>query len=183
MILEPLVGVVIQHLRPKIGVVAGRIAAVPDMAEVAGSISRRHCAGVEMRFRKGLALECIRILQRRVRRQHMPLHVEFGGRQHFRQRIAGVEVLRLLDFLHQGFGHGGARFVVPRIVIEHGRIKRPVLIELRRELDEIPRGSGSGEARIAGVGEHPVQRVAELMKHRRHIVKADQSRLARRRFR
>ena len=34
-----------------------------------------------MRFRERLLFEFVRILERCARRQHMPLHVEFGGGQ------------------------------------------------------------------------------------------------------
>src|SRR3984957_18399980 len=138
-ILEPLVRVVIEHLRPQVGIVAGRITAAPDMAEVAGSISRRHGMDIEVRLDERLPFEFVRALQGSIRRQHMPLHVELGRGEHFGQSITGVEVLRLLEFFHQGGRQRRARLVVPCIVIENGRINRPVFVELRGKLDEIAR--------------------------------------------
>ena len=85
---------------------------------------------IEMGLRERLAFEFIRVLGWRVRRQYMPLHIEFGAGESFRQGVAFVEILRLLDLLHQCFRHGGARLVVPRIVIEDARIEGPVFIEL-----------------------------------------------------
>ena len=66
---------------------------------------------------------------------------------------------------------------MPRIMIEDGRIDRPVFIELRGKLDEVPGGCCPGKRRIPGVGKHTVQRMAKLMKHRDYIIEADESRL------
>ena len=44
MIHEPLEGVVVEHLRPQVGVVAGLVAVGPDVQEVAGAVARRHVA-------------------------------------------------------------------------------------------------------------------------------------------
>ena len=54
-----------------------------------------------------------------------------------------------------------------------------MLIELRGKLDKIARHIGSGKTGVCGVGEHAMQAVAKLVEHRRHIIKADQRRLAR----
>ena len=58
-----------------------------------------------------------------------------------------------------------------------------MLIELRRKLDKIARGGGSREARILRIGKHSVQRMTELVKHRRDVVEADERGLSRRGFR
>jgi hypothetical protein len=55
-----------------------------------------------------------------------------------------------------------------------------VLVELRGELDKVARHLRARQAGILGVGEHAVQRVAELVEHRGHIVEAEQRRLPRR---
>ena len=65
-----------------------------------------------------------------------------------------------------------------RIIREDFRLERPMLIELRRELDEIARHARAGEQRILHVREHAVQRVSEFMEHRRHVDEADQRRLS-----
>ena len=63
-------------------------------------------------------------------------------------------------------------------MVEDRRVCRPVLVELRGELDEVARDAGSGEAGIFAVGEHAVQGVAELVEHRGDVVEADQRGLA-----
>ena len=68
------------------------------------------------------------------------------------------------------------------IVLEDRRILRPVLIELRGELDEVARGRSSGEAGVLGVGEHAVQGVSELVEHGANVVGGEQRGLARRRL-
>ena len=66
------------------------------------------------------------------------------------------------------------------VVGKHRRIQRPVLVELRWKLDEIARDVGAGERGVLDVGEHPVQPMAELVEHRRHIVIRQQRGLSRR---
>ncbi len=53
-----------------------------------------------------------------------------------------------------------------------------MLVELRREFDEIARHAGARQRRIDLVREQPVQRMAEFVEHRRHVVRADQRGLA-----
>src|ERR1043166_5480518 len=67
------------------------------------------------------------------------------------------------------------------IICEHGRIKRPVFVELRWELNEI--AGHTAQSRVPNVREYRMQRVTKLMKHRRHIIKAQERRLACGRFR
>ena len=57
-----------------------------------------------------------------------------------------------------------------------------MLVELRRKLDEVAWHIGARERRVLDVGEHPVQRVSELVEHRRHVIICKQRRLARRWF-
>ena len=65
--------------------------------------------------------------------QHVPLHVEVGGRQQFAELIALTPGLRLLDLVDQRLRDRLAGLVVHRIVLQHIGIERPVLVELRRE--------------------------------------------------
>src|SRR6266436_8033235 len=59
-----------------------------------------------------------------------------------------------------------------RIVGEHGRVESPVFVELRWKLDKV---AGHIPQRwVMDVREHPMQSVAELMKHRRHVIKTQQ---------
>ena len=58
-----------------------------------------------------------------------------------------------------------------------------MLVELRRELDEVARHVMVPERLgYSVVGKHAVQRVSELVEHGRHIVEREQRRLARRRL-
>ena len=57
-----------------------------------------------------------------------------------------------------------------------------MLVELRRQLDEIARHRGAGEQRIGHVRQQAVQRVAEFVEQRARVVERQQRRLARRRL-
>ena len=113
----------------------------------------------------------------------MPLHVELGGAEHLGERVALVERFGLPDLVDQRLRHRRAGLVVHRVVREHLRVERPVLVELRGKLDEVARDVGARQRRVLLVGEQAVQRVAELVEHRRHVVEADERGLARRRLR
>ena len=54
-LLEPLIGVVRQHLRPEIGVIARGISARPDVAEIGRTIARRDRSEIEMGLRQAPA--------------------------------------------------------------------------------------------------------------------------------
>ena len=113
----------------------------------------------------------------------MPLHIKFSGGYHLGERVTLVEDSCFLDFGSEIRGHRGSRLIVPCIVVEDGGIKRPMLVELRRELHEIARHCGIGECGVHGIGEHAMQCVAELVEHRGHVSEADERRLPRRGFR
>ena len=61
-VFEPLVRIVVEHLGPQVGVVAGGISAAPDVAEVARTVARRHVADREVRLFQRLGFELIRLL-------------------------------------------------------------------------------------------------------------------------
>src|SRR3974377_398366 len=57
---KPLVGIVGQHLRPQVGVVASAVAiTAPNMAEIRGAISRRHVTDLEMHLLECLLFELV----------------------------------------------------------------------------------------------------------------------------
>src|SRR5580698_9778046 len=176
-LIEPLEGIVGEHLRPKIGVVAGRVATGKDVLEIARAIARRHGVHGDVCLVERRLLESIRILQRGTGRQHVPLHVELGCGEELRHVIALVEVLCPLDLRSELRRHDGAGLIVARVMLEDRRVSGPVLVELRGKLDEISRRRGPGNARVFGVGEHPMQSMAELVEHRDDIVEADERRL------
>src|SRR5579863_6294893 len=85
--------------------------------------------------------------------------------------------MRLPDLLNQFLRHGLAGFVVPRIVAEHGGVQSPVFVEHGWNLHEIAR---LGRSRIADVGHHRLQSMAEFVEHRSYFCEAKECRLARR---
>ena len=178
MLLEPRERVVGQHLGPQVGVVTGRVAVAPDVLEVAGTVARRHVAEVDVVLLQRVGLERVGVLQRGVGAQRVPVHVEQRGRDQLGHVVALVEVAGLLDLVDQRLRHRLAGLVVLGVVGEHLRIGRPVLVELRRELDEVARRVGARQRRVLLVGEHAVQRVAELVEHGDHVVERQQRRLA-----
>jgi hypothetical protein len=48
--------------------------------------------------------------------------------------------------------------------------RQPMLVELRRQLDEIGGDVGAGDERVGDVGQEPVQGVAEFMEQGARIV-------------
>ncbi len=76
---EPLVAIVREHLGPQVGVVAGAVSALPDVAEVSGAIAWRHVTHVEVGLLERLLLELVGVLERAAGRKEVPLHVEFGA--------------------------------------------------------------------------------------------------------
>ena len=112
----------------------------------------------------------------------MPLHIQLGGGQKFRQHVTLVELGRLFDLVHQGLRHRLVGLIVHGIVREYRRVERPMLVELRREFDEVACDVGARQSRVALIGKQPMQGVAEFMEHRRHVVERDERRLARRRL-
>src|SRR5215467_14304242 len=64
---EVLIGIVGEHLRPKIGIVTRAIAIpAPDVAEVARTIARRHVGDLEVNFFERLILEVVGLEQGRI---------------------------------------------------------------------------------------------------------------------
>ena len=112
----------------------------------------------------------------------MPVEVESSCLEHFANLIALVEGARAITFWTSSCGIGCPVLIVDRVVRQDLRIERPVLIELRRELDEVARHVGARQRRIGLRRKHAVKRMAELVEHRRHVVPADQRRLAGRRL-
>ncbi len=175
---EPLVGVMVQHFGPEVGVVTGRVAAAPDVVEVGGAVTRRHLRQVDLELLQRAGFEGAHILQRGIGLLRVPGQVKQRGRQVLGGRVALVEAACLEDLVDQLLRHRFAGLVVLGVVGEDLRVQRPVLVELRRELDEIARGGGAGDRRVLHVREHAMQGVAELMEHGGDVVEADQRRLA-----
>ena len=179
MLFKPFVGVVIEHLRPQIGVVAGGIPAAPDVAEIAGAVTGRHGAQQQMGLLQRLFFEGIRLLQGCAGRKRVPLHVELRSRNQFRELISLIEPRGVFDLGYQIGRHGRAGSVMFGVMREHTRIEGPMFVELRRELHKVSRCRGARQAGIFRVGEHAVQGMAKFMEQGGHVGKADERRLAR----
>ena len=181
-LLEGLEGVGIEHLRPHVAVVGRRIAvAGEDMPEVGRPVAhgdlRPACRCASSASRSNAAAS---IVTRRGKR--MQVEVDHGRGDIFDRGEALVEVARRNEPPQQLLGHRRAGPVVPGKAAQHLRLLEPMLVELRRQLDEIGGDAGAGNLRIGDVGQQAVQRVAELVEQRARVVEAEQRRLAVRRL-
>ncbi len=57
-------------------------------------------------------------------------------------------------------------------------LAHPVLVQLRRQLNEISQHIGSGQTLVSNIGQHAVKAVTELMEQGSGVIVAQQSRLA-----
>ena len=88
-LIEPLVRIVIQHLRPEIRIVSRRIPVRPDMQKVARPIPRRHRPANTIASVSSAAFSNTSgILQRCAGRQRVPLHIQLRRGQQLRH--AGI---------------------------------------------------------------------------------------------
>ena len=71
--------------------------------------------------------------------------------------------------------------VMQRVPLQHLGLERPVLEDLRRQLDEVAQHLGAGQPLVGDLRQQPVQAVAELVEQRAHVVGRQQRRLAGRR--
>ena len=140
---EPGIGIIRQHHRPLVGVIAAGIAVGPDVQKITGAIARRHVGEIRGGFFQRPGLEAIHILPRRACRQRVPLHVELRGRQKLAQGVALAPFVGGLDLVHQALRNHRAAFVIHRIMLEHFGIERPVLVELGGKFDKVARHIGA----------------------------------------
>ena len=91
MLFEPIKRVVVQHLAPKISVITGRVATVPDVRKIGRVITRRHLRYVDLKTLKRLRLEFVCVLLWRIRWERVPGHVEQRGGHVFRGRVTLIE--------------------------------------------------------------------------------------------
>ena len=112
----------------------------------------------------------------------MEIEIDHRGSDELDGGKALVEIARGDEPLQQFLGHRFAGLVVPREAPQHIGLLKPMLIELRRQLDEIGGDVGAGNGRISHRGEQAMQRVAEFVKQRAGFVEAEQRRLAVGRF-
>ena len=111
-------------------------------------------------------------------RAFVQIEIDIGRGAEFDAGEALVEMARLGDALEHLLRHGRAGLGVAREGAENFRLQQPMLIELRRQLDEIARDAGAGDERIGDVRQHAVQRMAELVEQSARVVEAEQRRRA-----
>ena len=92
--------------------------------------------------------------------------------------FAAAESLGALHLLEQVFGDRRAGFVVPREQIERLPLPAPVLHDLRRQLDEVPRDVGARQAAHFHAAQQMMQQVSELVEDGLHFAMGQQRRLA-----
>ena len=108
----------------------------------------------------------------------MKVEIDQGAGDILDRGKAAIEVARRDQPLQQVFRHRLAGLIVQGEAPQQFRLFEPVLVELRRKLDEIGRDAGAGNLRIGHVGKQPVQRVAELVEQGMSVIEAQQGRLA-----
>ena len=89
-----------------------------------------------------------------------------------------VEIARGDQPLQQILRHRLAGPIMAGKAPQHLRLLQPVLVELRRQFDEIGGDAGAGNHRIGDVRQQAVQPVAEFVEQRAGVVEAEQRRLA-----
>ena len=110
--------------------------------------------------------------------QRMEIEIDEGRSEVLDRGEALIEIARGDQPLQQLFRHRLAGLVMPGEAPQHLRLLEPMLVELRRQLDEIGGDIGAGNLRIGDVGEQAVQRMAELVEQRARVLEAEQRRLA-----
>ena len=108
----------------------------------------------------------------------MEIEIDDGTGDVLDRGKAFVEIARGNEPLDEFFRHGFAGLVVAGEAPQHVGLLQPVLVKLRRQLDEIGGDIGAGDFRIGDGGQQPVQRMAEFVEQRAGVVKAQQRRLA-----
>jgi hypothetical protein len=108
----------------------------------------------------------------------MEIEIGDGRSQIFDGAEALIEIARGKKPLQQVFRHRRAGLVVPREAPQYFRLLEPMLVELRRQLDEIGGDIGAGNLRIGDGGKKAVQRMAEFVEQRARILEPEQRRLA-----
>jgi hypothetical protein len=83
-------------------------------------------------------------------------HVDQRRRGEFDRGETRAECAGREHLVEQFLRHRLAGLVVQRVLFEHFRHGQPMLVELRRQLDEIARHGGSSDRRPGHVGQHAV---------------------------
>ncbi len=111
------------------------------------------------------------------------IEIDEGRGAELHRRESLIEIARGENARQHVLRQGFARLGMERETAQHAGLQQPVLIKLRGKLDEIARDIRARDARIGDVGQHAMQRMAELVEQCVRVVEADQLRRAGRAFR
>ncbi len=109
-------------------------------------------------------------------------HVDQRRGGEFDRGEAGAKSARRQHLVEQRLRHRLAGLHMQRMLFQHRRHRQPMLVELRRQFDEIAADRSAGDRRPGDVGQHAMQRMAEFVEQGLCLVDRQQGRLARRRF-
>ena len=175
--LEPFHRLGVEHFRPQVGVITGRVAA-HDVREVGAAVTRRHRRVVQARGLERLGFEGQGVGGDVAGGLLVDGLVEHGRGQVLGGRVALAVLFGGQHLVQQFLRDRFAGFMVLGVVGQDRRPGRPHLVDLRRVFDEVARHRGAGELRVLHVREQAVQGMAELMEHGGDFVEAHQGRLA-----
>src|SRR4029453_19413718 len=94
----------------------------------------------------------------------MQVEIDESTRPVFHSREALIEGPGLEQSLKQRLGHRLTGAAVTRVLLQYLRYFQPMLVQLRGQFDEVAGHRGSRKQGIRDVRQHPVERVAELVK-------------------
>ena len=123
-------------------------------------------------------MQC-RLASRIHARHHVHVEVDERAGEELHGREPLVEVACRHQAIEQRLGDRLAGLVMHGEPRQDRRLTEPVLVDLRRQLHEIGRHGGAGDAREGHIRQQAVQRVPELVEQRLCIVVRQQRRLAR----
>ena len=149
------------------------------MGEVGGAVAGRHERVIDSGLGQGPVLEVLHLGNvpgDLVGGQSVPGLVEQGRSQVLGGGVALTEGALAAQLLGELGGHGLPGIHVARIGGQHLGVKRPLLVELAGELDDVAGHGRSGGRRVAGLGEQGVQSVPELVEARDDLVPRQQDR-------
>ena len=149
------------------------------MGEVGGAVAGRHERVIDSGLGQGPVLEVLHLGNfsgNLVGGQGVPGLVEQGGSQVLGGGVALAEGALAAQLLGEVGGHGLAGVHVARVGGQHLGVKRPLLVDLAGELDDVAGHGRSGGRGVAGLGEQGVQSVPELVEARDDLVPRQQDR-------
>ncbi len=131
------------------------------MGKVAAAIARRNSGQIQPLFFQRCRFKILHARNRFT--DAVPVHVQQCGAQQLRHVITLIELGCIKHAFPQRVRHRFTGFVVTGIVGKHLRMAGPVLVDLRREFNEITWGIGAGERGETLAGKQAVKGVTKLV--------------------